>query len=53
LIKKVQAEGRLEGKLSQEKVQTLADLEFNIKLLEGKPEGEFKGVLKNIKLGRP
>jgi translocation and assembly module TamB len=48
--KKVQAEGRLEGKLSQEKVQTLADLEFNIKLLEGKPEGEFKGVLKNIKL---
>jgi translocation and assembly module TamB len=48
--KKVQAEGRLEGKLSQEKAQALANLEFNIKLLEGKPEGEFKGVLKNIKL---
>jgi translocation and assembly module TamB len=51
LNKKVQAEGRLEGKLSQEKVQSLANLEFNIKLLEGKPEGEFKGVLKNVKLG--
>ncbi|MFZ8860932.1 MAG: hypothetical protein ACO2PP_10600, partial [Thermocrinis sp.] len=49
--KKVQAEGRLEGKLSQEKVQTLADLEFNIKLFEGKPEGEFKSILKNVKLG--
>ncbi len=49
--KKVQAEGRLEGKLSQEKVQTLADLEFNIKLLEGRPEGEFKSILKNVKLG--
>jgi translocation and assembly module TamB len=49
--KKVQAEGRLEGKLSQEKVQTLADLEFNIKLLEGKPEGEFKSILKNVKFG--
>jgi translocation and assembly module TamB len=48
--KEVQAEGRLEGKLSQEKVQALANLEFNIKLLEGKPEGEFKSVLKNIKL---
>jgi Family of unknown function (DUF490). len=50
LNKKVQAEGRLEGKLSQEKARALANLEFNIKLLEGKPEGEFKGVLKNIKL---
>ncbi|MFZ8787162.1 hypothetical protein [Thermocrinis sp.] len=50
LNKKVQAEGRLEGKLSQEKAQALASLEFKIKLLEGKPEGEFKGVLKNIKL---
>jgi translocation and assembly module TamB len=50
LNKKVQAEGRLEGKLSQEKAQALANLEFNIKLLEGKPEGEFKGVLKNVKL---
>jgi len=40
--KKVQAEGRLEGKLSQEKVQAFASMEFNIKLLEGKPEGEFK-----------
>lgn len=49
--KKVQAEGRLEGKLSQEKVQALADLEFNIKLFEGKPEGEFKSVLKDVKLG--
>ncbi|AHE96767.1 hypothetical protein THERU_02155 [Thermocrinis ruber] len=49
--KKVQAEGRLEGKLSQEKVQSLANLEFNIKLLEGKPEGEFKSILKNVKLG--
>jgi translocation and assembly module TamB len=49
--KKVQAEGRLEGKLSQEKAQALASLEFNIKLLEGKPEGEFKSVLKNVKLG--
>jgi translocation and assembly module TamB len=49
--KEVQAEGRLEGKLSQEKVQALANLEFNIKLLEGKPEGEFKSVLKNVKLG--
>ena len=48
--KEVQAEGRLEGKLSQEKVQALANLEFNIKLLEGKPEGEFKSVLKNVKL---
>jgi len=48
--KKVQAEGRLEGKLSQEKLQSLANLEFNIKLLEGKPEGEFKSILKNIKL---
>ncbi len=48
--KKVQAEGRLEGKLSQEKARALASLEFNIKLLEGKPEGELKGVLKNIKL---
>lgn len=50
LNKKVQAEGRLEGKLSQEKAQALANLEFNIKLLEGKPEGEFKSVIKNIKL---
>jgi translocation and assembly module TamB len=49
--KKTQAEGRLEGKLSQEKAQALANLEFNIKLLEGKPEGEFKSGLKNIKLG--
>jgi translocation and assembly module TamB len=49
--KEVQAEGRLEGKLSQEKGQSLANLEFNIKLLEGKPEGEFKSVLKNVKLG--
>ncbi|MDT7910655.1 MAG: translocation/assembly module TamB domain-containing protein [Thermocrinis sp.] len=49
--KKVQAEGRLEGKLSQEKVQALANMEFNIKLLEGRPEGEFKSVLKNVKLG--
>jgi translocation and assembly module TamB len=49
--KKVQTEGRLEGKLSQEKVQTLANLEFNIKLLEGKPEGEFKSILKDVKLG--
>jgi translocation and assembly module TamB len=49
--KKVQAEGRLEGKLSQEKVQTLADLEFNIKLFERRPEGEFKSILKNVKLG--
>ncbi|MCI4458465.1 MAG: translocation/assembly module TamB domain-containing protein, partial [Thermocrinis sp.] len=49
--KKVQAEGRLEGKLSQEKVQALANLEFNIKLFEGKPEGEFKSILKNVKLG--
>lgn len=49
--KKVQAEGRLEGKLSQEKAQALANLEFNIKLFEGKPEGEFKSVLKNLKLG--
>jgi translocation and assembly module TamB len=48
--KEVQAEGRLEGKLSQEKVQALANLEFNIKLLEGKPEGEFKSLIKNIKL---
>jgi translocation and assembly module TamB len=48
--KEVQAEGRLEGKLSQEKVQALANLEFNIKLFEGKPEGEFKSVIKNIKL---
>jgi translocation and assembly module TamB len=48
--KEVQAEGRLEGKLSQEKVQALANLEFNIKLLKGKPEGEFKSVLKNVKL---
>jgi translocation and assembly module TamB len=51
LDKKVQAEGRLEGKLSQERVQVLANLEFNIKLLEGKPEGEFKSVIKNVKLG--
>jgi hypothetical protein len=49
--KKVQAEGRLEGKLSQEKAQALANVEFNIKLLEGKPEGEFKSTLKNVKLG--
>jgi hypothetical protein len=49
--KKVQAKGRLEGKLSQEKVQALADLEFNMKLFEGKPEGEFKSILKNVKLG--
>ncbi|MFZ8861161.1 MAG: translocation/assembly module TamB domain-containing protein [Thermocrinis sp.] len=49
--KEVQAEGMLEGKLSQEKVQALANLEFNIKLLEGKPEGEFKSALKNVKLG--
>jgi Family of unknown function (DUF490). len=49
--KKVQAEGRLEGKLSQEKAQILADLEFNIKLLEGKSEGEFKSILKDVKLG--
>jgi translocation and assembly module TamB len=49
--KEVQAEGRLEGKLSQEKGQVLASLEFNIKLFEGKPEGEFKSVLKNVKLG--
>jgi len=49
--KEVQAEGRLEGKLSQEKVQALANLEFNIKLFEGKPEGEFKSGLKNVKLG--
>jgi translocation and assembly module TamB len=49
--KEVQAEGRLEGKLSQEKVQSHADLEFNIKLLEGKPEGEFKSILKDVKLG--
>jgi translocation and assembly module TamB len=49
--KEVQAEGRLEGKLSQEKVQALASLEFNIKLFEGKPEGEFKSGLKNVKLG--
>jgi translocation and assembly module TamB len=49
--KKVQAEGRLEGKLSQEKVQSLANVEFNIKLLEGKPEGEFNSILKNVKLG--
>lgn len=48
--REVQAEGRLEGKLSQEKAQALANLEFNIKLLEGKPEGEFKSVIKNIKL---
>jgi Family of unknown function (DUF490). len=47
----VQAEGRLEGKLSQEKAQALANVEFNIKLLEGKPEGEFKSTLKNVKLG--
>jgi translocation and assembly module TamB len=49
--KEVQAEGRLESKLSQEKVQALANLEFNIKLFEGKPKGEFKSVLKNVKLG--
>jgi translocation and assembly module TamB len=49
--KEVQAEGRLEGKLSQEKVQALANTEFNIKLLEGKPEGKFKSILKDVKLG--
>jgi len=40
--KEVQAEGRLEGKLSQEKVQALASLEFNIKLFEGKPRESLK-----------
>jgi translocation and assembly module TamB len=48
--KQVQAEGKLEGRLSQEKAQAVANLEFNIKLFEGKPEGEFKSGLGNIKL---
>ncbi len=51
LDKHVQMEGMLEGKLKQEKGQVFANLNFNVKFLEGKPEGNFKSVLRDIKYG--